>query len=231
MSKLILLNGFKKTGKDELIKYLLAKKYNIEQKECKDHLHKLTQLFFYIKSKTYWDIYNNRATKELPLRIFEIKVNNDFESDQLLNVLGINIKPNYSVYLSIRQAMIYVSEIICKPRFGKEYFGKAKVSDLKTGKVYIDGSCGFIEELEPQIDAVGMDNILLLRIHRKGCEKGNDSRIMIPDGVIDNTLDIYNNDTINEYFNECEGHIKKFIDKRVNFRYDFTDFVPNGLFE
>ena len=42
------------------------------------------------------------------------------------------VEPGGQVYnLSIRQAMIYVSEIIIKPRLGFDYFGRARMGLLR----------------------------------------------------------------------------------------------------
>jgi hypothetical protein len=128
-----------------------------------------------------------------------------------LRRVGNEQESGYTVNLSIREAMIYVSEVICKPRFGDDFFGRARAAKLIPQLTYIDDSCGFVEELPPLIERVGQDNILLIRIHRDGCTFDGDSRKLISDGVITNTFDVYNNGSLEDYFKKMESIIGGFI--------------------
>ncbi len=201
----ILLNGPKLCGKDSAIDYLIKEKeFPLIRKECKGKLHILTQQFFCISATNYWEIYNDRDLKEAPCAEFSIPTTNLHKLAVFCPrvssfLVALPNKLPEKVCLSIREAMIYVSEVVVKPNFGMNYFGVARASDLEPWSVYIDGSCGFAEELPPLIEELGQENILLLRIHREGCTWEGDSRSYIEDGVLDKTIDIYNNGTEEEY--------------------------------
>lgn len=118
---------------------------------------------------------------------------------------------NRNVKLSIREAMIFVSEVMCKEKFGLDYFGVARANSVRHAEVIVDGSTGFVEELPPLIEKLGQENILLIRVHRNGCTYDGDSRNYIPDGVIHNTIDIDNNSSLGGYFNQVEEAVQKFL--------------------
>lgn len=82
--------------------------------------------------------------------------------------------------MTIREALIHVSENVIKPRYGLDYFGKKSAKRLSEGlNVFTDG--GFEEELNPIIDSVGLENVLIFRLHRTGCSFKNDSRNYLQD--------------------------------------------------
>ena len=212
-SKMVLMNGPMNIGKDVAIDNLARCGVVLGRRECKERVHKMTQEFFEISEHDYFEIYNNRKTKEMPMERFSV-------SDAAAVKLG--IVPEFlkrvcvgetKIPLSIREAMIYVSEVVAKPTFGKDYFGKWRADNLGECGNYFDGSAGFEEELPPLIDEIGQENILLLRIHREGFEFGdNDSRNYIPDGVIDNTVDIQNID-LTTYLEDVRQVVEGFLRK------------------
>lgn len=201
MKQLILLNGPGGCGKTDAVASIidaLTDRYGdmtpaIEERQCKDKLHTLTMEFFNVTSSRYWTIYNTRELKERPQPEFTV-------TPQAYNALmrflypgdGSKLsKTNEKKLLSIRQAMIYVSEVLCKPSFGMDYFGLARLHSISDNAIAIDDSTGFEEELHPAIDTLGQENLLLIRIHGRG-DFANDSRNYINDGVITNTHDVYN---------------------------------------
>jgi hypothetical protein len=78
--------------------------------------------------------------------------------------------------MSRREAMIYVSEVITKPAFGKDVFGVAVASKIEDGVDYAISDGGFEEELVPLINRVRAENILLVQLTRNGCDYSSDSR-------------------------------------------------------
>lgn len=241
-SKMILLNGPRMSGKNSILNYIFSKYTNqgVDYKDywfdasCKDVLYKLVQDFFLISEERFWEIYNDRSLKEVPLPEFRITVGNG-KTHKLGNIMGIDIDFDDPVRdfvwdigeyrecqynLSIREAMIYISEIVMKPLLGQNYFGKARIHQIKsnhTYNMYYDdsSSCfnGDSSELNGLVEHFGEDNILLLRIKGRGSFDG-DSRSYHPDGVIKHTVDIINDSTeeafLDEAFNVIYGFISKF---------------------
>ena len=232
MRKMILFNAPAKSGKDVVIKYLQEEGIPLQYAECKDKLHDLVQEIFNVDFERYWEIYDDRSLKEVPLQDFHIHMHFDdyyrFEEvlghalvdewvDDCPRLVGNTSGSLCETNLSIREAMIYVSEVLIKPRFGEDYFGKSRMLRMLTdgygGGIYVDGSAAFVEELAPLIGELGQPNILLIRIHREGYTFEGDSRSYIPDGVIVNTVDVENNRTEQEYFDKVEKIVRGFLDE------------------
>lgn len=250
MSKIILFNSPRNVGKSKVIGYLNSEGYKLIPAECKQSLHHLTMTLFGVEPKRYWEIYNTRELKEVPLPEFFVCLTDCYEEYcDLEDILGYSLQGtnledkeayennwelrykdvpenHYStaLNLSIREAMIYVSELVVKPRWGADWFGKERVRKMKTQlscipdrfltkdqQVFTDDSAAFVDELHPLIEYLGQENILLLRIHREGFTFDGDSRSYIPDGIIDNTIDVYNNGTEQEYFDQVEEIVKGWL--------------------
>lgn len=81
-----------------------------------------------------------------------------------------------------REAYIAVSELLCKPIFGQDFWGHVLVRAMKASK-YADyfaiTDSGFAQEAAPIIEYAGRANCMLIRMHRKGCTFANDSRAYI----------------------------------------------------
>lgn len=104
--------------------------------------------------------------------------------------------------ISPRDALIYVSEKIIKPKYGKTFFGKQLAQKiLKSDEefFYIPDS-GFIEELGVLVSA-GLD-IVFVRVHRDGCDFSNDSRTLLTDEMLEQFnikgIDIDNNGSLED---------------------------------
>ena len=204
MSKLIILSGPIGCGKTELGKAFIRRGFSDRDfSRCKDKLFELTMSFFNIQSERFWEIYEDRNLKETPLDEFKVKhtraviLNMKIKSESLLS--RVLEKKEYTL-LTCREAMIYISECICKPTFGEDYFGVARansLSDIFT--TYVDDSAfGTADEILPAIEKLGMKNIMLIRVHGRGTFDG-DSRKYVPDGIIDNVVDIDNDGTLEEF--------------------------------
>lgn len=221
-ARVVLLNGPAGCGKGYAVDYLKTKIKGLQVRSCKEHLHKLTQMFFNIPEDQYFYIYNNRKLKEKKLPHFTVTLEPDWR-ELLAGPHGIEVditaRQTGKVLLSCREAMIYVSEIVVKPRLGVEYFGKVRASGVKEGEIMIDdSSAAFMvngnlqcDEVPPLLSRVGGGNVLLLRIHRNGLGFTGDSRRYIPDGVVKTTVDIYNNGAIEDYYWEVENTVRDFL--------------------
>lgn len=125
-------------------------------------------------------------------------------------VTGIKERPNNRLDgMSPREAMIWLSEDIIKPRFGKEFFGRIAAKLIKDmddeelwNKVFVFSDSGFAYEIASFIDElkISPDDVYLANIHREGCNFVGDSRsYVMPDecGIPRaNWYIIENNDTV-----------------------------------
>jgi hypothetical protein len=217
LTKIILFNGPKKAGKDTAIDYLMDtfRGDSIVRKECKDQLYKLVPLMFNIEEGDYWYWYANRDEKEVPREEFSIFLSPEdldtFEGILKESVKVVGLTYPIECHLSVRQAMIYVSEMICKPSFGQDYFGRIRAESVtENDSVVVDGSCGFMEELVPLADKFydKLDDITVIKVHREGCDFSGDSRDYLSDEQIKDlgfkVVDVYNDGTEKEFLDKIK---------------------------
>lgn len=145
---IIIFNGPPASGKDEAAAYF--KRRGFKHLSFKHFLFQETIAFFGVEEEWFMNGYNDRSAKERP--------------EELLDGM------------SRREAMIYVSEDIAKPAFGKDVFGVHVAKEVEDGKNYAISDGGFEEELVPIINRVGADNIILVQLTREGCDYSLDSR-------------------------------------------------------
>lgn len=244
--KMLLLSGPKLCGKGTLLQeYLSQYEYShevcVKEAACKGHLYKLVQDIFLISEERFWEIYNDRELKEKPMPEFRITLTStEYKALEKivgsLTIPGCNFiyslnKPKEPVHinLSVRNAMIYVSEIFIKPRFWMSYFGRARMETIKNPHPHIkyselcdisyifydDSSASFqgsSDELVGLDDYFGEDNILLINIRGRGKFGVGDSRNYHADGTVKHTVDLWNT-----------GTEKEFLDKGCKIIQDFLD--------
>ena len=162
--KIILLNGPPRCGKDTLAELFIRRCFNAAHASFKERLIAIT-LVIYGVSREQWDQWYE--DKELPRSPLGGK--------------------------SCREALIFVSEEVIKPKFGDDYFGRAAaqkaLGNLRNGYAYtIFSDSGFPEEALPLCDLVGPRNMMVVRMAREGTDYSIDSRRYLqpqdlPDGV------------------------------------------------
>ena len=243
--KIILASGPKECGKNSLLQeYLSQYEYSrdtaVYDASCKVHLYKLVQDFFLVSKERFWEIYNDRELKEKPIPEFRITLMPaDYKALEKivgsLTIAGCNLvyslnRPNDPVHinLSIRSAMIYVSEIIIKPRLGENFFGRARMEFIKNPHpsvqysklcdinylFYDDSSASFTgrsDELVGLEDYFGEDNILLINIRGRGKFGVGDSSDYHADGTVKHTVDLWNTGTEKEFLDKGCKIIQDFI--------------------
>lgn len=190
--KVVVFNVPPGSGKDEACKDLClsmlpdssGKYLKVNHKEFKSKLFSITREIFSV-SKDEWDEHYTRELKEIPWN----KLNG----------------------LSPRQALIFVSEDIIKPNFSKLYFGESLAKSLDEGvNVISDG--GFDDEMIPIIQAVGKENILIIKIKRDGCSFEGDSRSYLNTdklGIMETWID--NNDSLDVFFKNVTDTIQDWL--------------------
>jgi len=110
--------------------------------------------------------------------------------------------------MSPRQAMIWMSEDVIKPKFGSDFFGHAMVNRLRNisdDAIVIASDSGFHSEAVPVMDFVGAENCFHVTIERDGCDFSNDSRSLWGDNRLGNRYHtISNNGTKDEFYRELK---------------------------
>jgi len=146
---IVILNGPPACGKDTHGNLLLANTKGVYLSTFKHDLILTTARTFKVSLDWLKNVCNDRDTKEVPQEKLRGK--------------------------SPREALIYVSEILCKPLYGEDYFGikaEERISDMKDCViVFTDG--GFKEEVQVFVDR-GY-NVCIAQLHGRGTFEG-DSR-------------------------------------------------------
>lgn len=146
---IVIFNGPPGSGKDEAAS-LFKEVFGFGNLSFKYQLFKETINHFEVDKAWFMEGYDDREVKE--------------KKEFALNEM------------SRREAMIHVSEDIVKPKNGKDYFGRMVAEEIEDGKSYAIADGGFIEELEPIIEKLGEENIVLVQITREGHDFSTDSR-------------------------------------------------------
>lgn len=208
--KIVLLNGPVLSGKGFIANALIEELGGVE-KEFKEELYRATAEVFDVDLRWLKGVAKGRKSKEQP---FKCLCMGNGEAKSLYSYLGKDYTHKGAAYsASPREALIFTSEILYKPYYGDEYFGIKTSEKMEEGYNYVSDS-GFKEEALVQVDKFGVDNVLLVRIHRDGCEfSSNDSRSYIDlSDVGVATLDLDNNRDIKEVVND----IKVFMEENFN---------------
>lgn len=151
MTKYIILNGPKKSGKDTIGQALHAKLTMRGIKSRKDKfaapLKKAVGAFFELDEDMAKHYFEHPEAKDYPSHIFK--------------------------GLTPRQALISFSEDWAKPKFGRDIFGHLLLmrNDGDDGCVVIT-DCGFSEELDP----LDKTDVAVVRLHRHNTNFNGDSR-------------------------------------------------------
>lgn len=145
---IILFNGPPGSGKDAAADFFKEKGF--KHLSFKYQLFKETIRYFGVEEKWFMEGYKIREEKERPSAL-----------------LG---------HMSRREAMIYVSEEIIKPKHGLDYFGNLVANEIDLSKDYCISDGGFIDEVAPVINTVGSEKFVLVQLTREGCDYSSDSR-------------------------------------------------------
>lgn len=193
MSKIYILNAPPASGKDTLADYFV-KEHGWCKEQMKTPLFTIAAAMLGLTFEQFMVLYSNREWKETY---------------------------HQTIKMTPRQLLILISEDFVKPVCGQTAFGvlaarRLLLQDIDKNTVFSDG--GFVEEIKPLVDTFGKDNVVIVRIHRKGCNFENDSRKYITDQEADEVgvrvHDFYNDEQpLPELFVDFE-HFIDFLDKK-----------------
>ena len=103
-----------------------------------------------------------------------------------------------------REFLIWISEEVVKPKFGKAYYGEVSANRClelwSKGYTPVFSDGGFPEELKVMTDILGEENVFVARIYREGCSFEKDSRNYIFNEVFEDDF-------------KNEGTPKELVDK------------------
>jgi hypothetical protein len=118
--------------------------------------------------------------------------------------------------VSYRQYQIDFSEMFMKRCYGEDIFGRLFIQRNSNfrGRAIVVPDSGFETEVAPVAEAFGMDNILLLRIHRPGYDFTGDSRSYLRDGIVPNTHDVDNDSTMEVFHEKLDTIVGNFLGTR-----------------
>ncbi len=146
---IVIFNGPPGSGKDEAAAFY-KENFGFGNLSFKYQLFKETIKHFEVDEQWFMEGYDDRTTKEKQ----EVALNDK----------------------SRREAMIYVSEDILKPKQGLDYFGRTVAEEIEDGNHYAIADGGFVEELQPLVERVGAENIVIVQLTREGHDYSTDSR-------------------------------------------------------
>lgn len=170
----VIFNAPPGSGKDKAAEYCTEMFESSYHHMFKEKLFELVLSIFNISKEEFFELYDNRETKNVPtckLRGF-----------------------------SPRGAMIYVSETVIKPNFGKDYFGLCAAENMESHGIYFFSDGGFEEEFKPVYDECE-GNMLIIRLHRERCDykEEGDSRSYIHNFFDSTEVDVYNDSTLEDF--------------------------------
>lgn len=194
---IFLLNGAPASGKDTAALIMQNELHKGSHLSFKEELYKIVANYFNIDLEKFRSLATDRTTKDAPYKEL-IRPDTGILARFIMWLFGF-VRP---VGYSPRQALIYVSEKVIKPKFGKDFFGQKlleTIEKVSTEFVYVSDS-GFIDEIKPLVEAG--HKVVVLRIHRNGCTFDGDSRTLLSDedlaelGV--KAIDIDNNKSLKD---------------------------------
>jgi hypothetical protein len=153
---IIIFNGPPGSGKDEASAFLSIN-HGFKSISFKEQLFKETVKYFDVSLEWFMENYNDRIIKETKVP----------ELDNL----------------SRREALIYVSEEVIKPKYGNRHFGSCAADQIDQVSSYCFSDGGFVDEIYPLIDTVGANAMCIVQLYRHECSYIGDSRGYV-DGVL-----------------------------------------------
>lgn len=163
---IIILNGPTLCGKGTAYK-VIRQLYSAGDGRIKKKLHEIASALFNVPL----DLWEQREGKEDPHPALGVSAS---AYAQLMRVVKLpHTQPTVGPWLlSPRQALIYVSEVICKPAFGTDYFGRERAERVAAPGLWVCESGGFVEEVQ----MLPPEDVCIIRIYGRGRFSPEDTR-------------------------------------------------------
>jgi len=148
--KIILLNGPPRSGKDAAAEMLLSAIPDSVHVKFAEPLRRALPELFGLSKDAWLDLYLNHK---------------DEPAEELLG-------------FSVRNRMIWLSEEVMKPVYGKDIFGHIAVNQIRAlgPNTVVISDCGFPAEVVPLCEWFGEKSLLVIRLTRPGATFAGDSR-------------------------------------------------------
>ena len=188
----ILFNGPPRAGKDTAVAAYEARgrRFNIEKRKFAESVKTGTHAIF--------GLFNERG-QPYPAATFE----------------SVKNEPRDEFWgMSPRQAYIWYSEEVMKPKFGSGIFGRIEAKNLVPGRIHLFSDSGFATEAEEVAKVAGRKNMFLVRLYREGCTFDKDSRSYISVPGVD-SVDLTNDGT-DEFHDVVAGVVDTWLNTRID---------------
>lgn len=180
---LILLNGPPRSGKDEGAKYLYHK-YNAHWFRMSQPIKDAVRAMFNMTDAQQKHCEEHKDTR-LPF-LFDC---------------------------TYREVQIAFSEIFAKELFGVTVFGRLAARRIAQSatRMFVCSDSGFMQEAHPIVQQVGAENVLVIRLHRRGTSFDGDSRSYISiDGATN--IDLENHGSLALYHERLDGVVTSWLE-------------------
>lgn len=177
----IILNGPPGSGKDALSRMIMPQ-LGVKQLEFKRPLQEMVRKVIGMPKKDFYKLYEDRDWKELK----------QFNGS------------------SCRDLLIWMSEEVIKPKFGKDYFGRYAATSISSTGNYIFSDGGFKDEIgiiKDHCEAIGQ-KMVLIHLYRDGTSFSGDSRDYVED-FPEITYKLSNNSSLMDAVRILEGFFLK----------------------
>lgn len=180
----VIFNAPPCAGKDVSADYMHSYFQSGQRLSFKEALYEDTAEYFGIDVNDLIEYHSDRNLKETPSELFPKHKKHSFKQYffALLFVIGALLNNKFLMslgYYSSRQALIFVSENIIKPKLGKDYYGLKVLDKVEhsSERYSFASDGGYKEEVLPLLDA-GY-NVYIVHLERLGATFDNDSRKLL----------------------------------------------------
>lgn len=181
---IVIFNAAPIAGKDVSADYMYSYFQSGQRLSFKEALYEDTAEYFGIDVNDLIEYHEDRKLKETPSEMFPKYDKHSLKQYffALLFVIGALLNNKFLMslgYYSSRQALIFVSENIMKPKYGQDYYGRKFLEKVESSseRYVFAADGGFRDEITPLLD--NGYNVYIVHLERLGATFDNDSRKLL----------------------------------------------------